>query len=204
MGCVGKTVEQINGDYSGLDARVTVVEADILTVGFTTGDIKPIMGVLETGWIEASEAKTIGDTSSSADYAGATYKDLYDVLWDLAEETDNVFIISVAKGADSDADWAAGKTIAINVVDFLRYENTATPGRKFADQMQGHKHSSSQNVYSYNGVGGQDISAGTHALPASELSTILNGIVTDGTNGTPRTGDETFPKHSKFKGQIKL
>jgi hypothetical protein len=68
---------------------------------------------------------------------------------------------------------------------------TRAPGNTQADALQGHSHSSGQ----YFAIGGTSDRAIPAAGSGAYLPSALGGIANDGTNGTPRTANETRPKN---------
>lgn len=204
MGCIGKTVEEINGDYTGLEARVTIVEGEVQANIFSPGMIIPWnKRTAPTGWIMATESYDIGDTGSGADYEGSSYKDLWDEIWDNATDTgDDAYTLSAAKGADADADWSAGKKITIDLSKgYIKPDkcDVRAVGNYQEDAFQGHKHV----VSTGSGTPGAQYSL-TGPTLITTSNTIVGTPITDGTNGTPRTASETRPKNISFPMIIKL
>ena len=69
-------------------------------------------------------------------------------------------------------------------------QSSRAVGSAQADALQGHKHASSTSVAVQNGAGLH--AAGSHGIWRS-LQDFMTGLVTDGTNGTPRVANETRP-----------
>lgn len=155
------------------------------------GEIKYLpQNVAPNGFIPANGI-TIGN--SGATYTGAQYLALYKVLWSIATTTStDPYYISSAKGSSADADWAANKTIKIDESGlFTRaYKSGVTNGvgQKQDDAFQGHQHT--QRWPNYTGGRAAYNSDGPGVDPGYGATI---GIVTDGTNGTPRIASETRP-----------
>jgi microcystin-dependent protein len=66
---------------------------------------------------------------------------------------------------------------------------SGTLGTKQGDAMQGHRHSPT----SFNSVGSGGNIPNTGSFMYSAASNVIGDPITDGTNGTPRTGSETRP-----------
>lgn len=94
---------------------------------------------------------SIGALTSSADYKGNNYLELYRVLWEKPETVStsgNIYTISAAKGATYLADWSANKTISVNYTGnelptdsettaYIRYAEPLIQARLSADNIEG-------------------------------------------------------------------
>lgn len=144
---------------------------------------------------------TIGRTGAT--YNGTEYLALYQTLWAQAGTTTtatDVYSISAAKGASAIADWEANKTIRINFTGnevFIRAKGSARNlGSYQADAFQGHVHT----YTSPTGTGtGQLLNGNGYPRNSSNTS----APVTDGTNGDPRTANETRPKNVALNAYIR-
>lgn len=150
------------------------------------------------GFISALN-KSIGQTGSGATYTGQTYFTLYEHLWSIAGLTTtagDVYRISSAKGASALADFAANKTITVDYetnAPFIRGKASAAGvGAYTADQFQGHRHQIEQASSTVNGGDGY---IGTSSTGAAGIRSGIGASTSDGTNGTPRIGNETRPKN---------
>lgn len=190
------------------------LEALKLSTGFQTGFILPYhKRTAPTGWLLGTEGYDIGDTGSGADYTGDEYKNLYLEYWTPATTTGNdAFTISSAKGASAEADWNAGKTITIDLSKgYIKPDkcDVRAVGQYQADAFQGHWHE--QYFYSAvidstsGGTADQLLKAnGSGNNIKNTAGDVVRNPITDGTNGTPRTGSETRPKNLSFPMIIKL
>jgi len=205
-------VSEVVSKVNDLEIAVNALDDDILELEKGTakvGDIKALWGIIaDEGWIEAI-GNNICKIDAGGDY-GDEVKALYLHLWALLAAVgtadDWFYIEGLTKGASALADWDAEVKININCVDFLRYANESAPGKKYIDTMQGHKHPAHDGepypIYGYGGTTPVLAAAGEGVTALQNIKT--NTPVSDGTNGTPRTGSETVPKHARVKAQIKL
>jgi len=210
MGAVGgknqNDVSAVITRVDDLELSVNALDEDILEIEkatFKTGDIKPLWGVVpDLGWIAALD-NHICKTDQGGDY-GDEVKALYLHLWALLAATgsaDNWFYIDgLTKGVSALADWEADVKLYLNVKDFTRYADESEPGKWYTDTFQGHYHEAQKwNAGTYDDV------IGNGNDPTGEYAdNLIRAAVTDGINGTPRTGSETQPKHARVKPQIKL
>lgn len=199
--------------YAGKAGKILRVNSVESGVEFTD-----LVSALPTGWplypwfsntppsgFAITNGKTIGNTGT--DYAGNTYYSLYNFLWDNCTATSGcVYQISSAKGATALADWNANKTILMDtrgltprISGVSSLFQTAKTGTYFSgvvvgmeqdDMMQGHFHRLPSAT-----IGGAFTVIPTTASSDAtyNFTTVVptNGPQTDGTNGTPRTGEET-------------
>lgn len=82
---------------------------------FKTGDILySLSNAGKAGWIRLEDNVTLGGELSGAVYRGATYKNLYTLMW---ERTDTVCYTMTGdpaeKGVSADADWSANKRLTL-------------------------------------------------------------------------------------------
>ena len=159
----------------------------------------------KNGFISA-QGSIIGNTSGT--HQGSTYYNLYKYAWTYAVTTaGEPFVISSAKGASYDADWAAGKTIKIDYSGlFPRVSggNAGDVGAKQMDAFQGHYHSTSATYPS--NFHAEPTTIGGSGHWAFDSAYVLNGTLgptTDGTSGTPRTASETRPINSALYAYIR-
>lgn len=155
-----------------------------------------------SGWL-LCDNKTVGDSSSGADYTGDTYRDLYDAIqatWGGTYNWSNHDKINLPdmrgifpKGAGT-TDRTLGKDASGNFY-------AGTLGTYLTDKMQGHKHQAATQ------------SAGAILYPGSAYAQVHNSAYTafdtgnpktDGTNGTPRTGHTTEPQSAGINFIIKI
>jgi hypothetical protein len=61
-------------------------------------------------WV-AEDGKTLGNSSSTADYQGDQYKPLFVFMWDNFADTEAP--VTGGRGLDADSDWTANKKIAV-------------------------------------------------------------------------------------------
>lgn len=82
-----------------------------LALGPITGDVIMYSGTTRNGWVPIDGTTTIGNASSGADYAGDHLEGLFKLFWSTISSSD--ITISGGKGASSQADWDANKTITM-------------------------------------------------------------------------------------------
>jgi hypothetical protein len=172
-----------------------------------------------TGFVLCAK-QTIGN--AGADLNGSTYYNLYAHIWDLMNR--GVIAsgyLNAAKGASALADYNAGKFIYLpdSRGIFIRGAGTSTTmananGTAFTgslgthqnDKIQGHKH----QLQSLDGIAtvtaggylaGYNTGGSGAQLGSRSGSSFLP--ITDGTNGTPRTGLETNPANLALTAMIK-
>jgi hypothetical protein len=131
---------------------------------------------------------------ASATYVGSDYFNLYSTLWNLAVTTaGQPYYISAVKGATALADWDAGKTITIDESGLFtrafKSGITNGVGQKQDDAFQGHRHNNNSGSSQRIGIQG---SAYWYVLNGGS-SQFVTDPISDGTNGTPRTSNETRP-----------
>lgn len=185
------------------------IDTDVAVVAglFPSGMISQFAGTSDpTGWL-ICDGDTLGNASSGATHASDSYQALFDV-------------VKSGWGNAGTEVFANGDTV--NIPDlrgaFLRGtgshgSETMADGNAFAgpaigssenDQSQGHKHDVGTDIY-IPGTTGYDPNwvehSGSSLGAASERST---GPVSDGTNGTPRSGDETRPFNYGINYIIKI
>lgn len=200
-------------------ASLTLAQLSTLLGAITTGAGLVPVGTIQnyvgaaapTGWIlaTASTPESIGSAASSATLKGTAYTALYTVLWDTATTDDTgAHKISSAKGASAADDFAANKIITINYKGaFLRAIGTSTGftettltaaglGLRQDDMVQGHLHSPLSTATSiFSGGTGLDFTLTGGAGSTARNSASTGTPLTDGINGTPRTGKESRPKN---------
>lgn len=153
------------------------------------GELKFLpQNIAPQGFIPAL-GSSIGKTAGT--YQGDAYYDLYKVLWTQSSVTaGEPYVISSAKGADAATDWAANKTITIDVsglvVRAYKSGTTAAVGAKQSDAFQGHVHSFASGSTVPN-------AATTYVVTSNSPNATgaVGSPISDGTNGTPRTSSET-------------
>jgi len=155
------------------------------------------------GWL-AANGNTIGNASSNATHAAATYEALFTVLWDNWTNTALPILTSggaaSTRGADAATDFAANKRLPLpdlrgifvrgsgsQAISGITY--TKTFAAKETDAFQGHRHSVTHNAATASGSNG----AGASPLLISLATITIGDPTTDTTNGTPRTASETRP-----------
>ena len=155
------------------------------------GELKFLpQNIAPQGFIPAL-GSSIGKTAGT--YQGDAYYDLYKVLWTQSSVTaGEPYVISSAKGADAATDWAANKTITIDVsglvVRAYKSGTTGAVGAKQLDAFQGHEHR-----IGYYSTAGSRTDSFVQANDITNWSTNTNlqsGYNDDG-SGTPRTASET-------------
>lgn len=147
--------------------------------------------------------KSFGKTG--ADYSGDSYRKLYEYMWSLpainvsTTASKGYRLNAASKGANWLADWDAGNVIFVDLSgEHLRIDG-ALAGSHVADAMQGHKHyewedGGNRGAYYYPSVGGNPSGMITVAGNQFIYKQFTGTPYTDGTNGTPRTADETRVK----------
>ena len=165
------------------------------------GELKYLLNpTAPQGFIPAQGSILANTATGSATHIGNAYYPLYEHLWTYSATTTagNPYVISNAKGASASADWAAGKTIKIDVSGlFTRASggNAGIVGTKQSDAFQGHYHKhntvSSVALSNLNGtyMQARDVNNGLATYSDGQIG----DPVTDGPNGTPRTASETRP-----------
>ena len=146
----------------------------------------------KNGFISA-QGSIIGNTSGT--HQGSTYYNLYKYAWTYAVTTaGEPFVISSAKGASYDADWAAGKTIKIDYSGlFPRASggNAGAVGAKQMDAFQDHNH-----TYSFVGGSGGTLDVGSGAAYPRQVA--ATGLASSG-----RTATETRSINSALYAYIR-
>jgi hypothetical protein len=139
-----------------------------------------------------AEGDTIGNTGSGATYAGPAYEDLFLKLKAQAGAWGNT-------GSES---WGGGDTILLPNTQAVvlkgvgsqdingRTKTGPALGVAEEDQTQGHWHLFQQGNININFVNNSVAGTGVSGVTSSETSPVESPI-TDGTNGTPRTGTTT-------------
>ena len=168
------------------------------------------------GFSPAGTIITFGGTTAPTGYLACEgqvliqtdYPDLFTAIggtWNTGGETGIQFRLPDLRGAFLRGTGSHGTSNMANGSDFAgpnvgSFEN---------DQFQGHYHNvqfkDDNNHFSPSGV--QDSSGATqryHEGSASSSSLQAQASITDGTNGTPRTGDETRPFNAGILYCIKL
>lgn len=138
--------------------------------------------------------KSFGKTG--ADYSGDSYKKLYEYMWALPMLNVSVSarkgyrLNNATKGATALADWDAGKLIFVDLDDEHIRISATKAGSHVDDAMQGHKHQS--GLYGPRPANGtvNEFATTSSSYPAATTG----NPISDGTNGTPRTADETRVK----------
>ena len=164
------------------------------------------------GWLKAN-GQTIGSASSGAtSRANADTINLFTLLWDNVANTEAPIQDSTGaastRGASAAADFAANKRFPLpdERGEFSRGWDDGRGidvGRallsKKLDQMQGHLHSGSYNSFNDRAGG----AGGTPNLRSDGATQNTGAAVSDGTNGTPRVGTETYPRNTAWLVCIK-
>jgi hypothetical protein len=190
------TANMVDGNVT-LAKLVTAVQNALVPAGAVQAFAR---STAPAGWL-AANGNTIGNASSNATHAAATYEALFAVLWDNWTNTDLPILTSggaaSTRGADAATDFAANKRLPLPNLNgiFIRGSGSQaisgiTYNKTFAakegDALQGHSHTISGHLLA--GVG---VIAGGAAL--SYVQATASGPITDGTNGTPRVASETRP-----------
>jgi hypothetical protein len=68
----------------------------------------------QPGWLRLDSSFVMGSPAASQGYRGYVYKDLYTYLWN--NFPDSAFPVSGGRGASSEDDWNAGKTIQLPLI----------------------------------------------------------------------------------------
>lgn len=104
----------INTTLDSIDSQVKAVADTVPTL--PTGAVWDfLMAAAPSGWL-ALDGTTIGDASSSAAHASATYQALFSVLWALSATASPILTSGGAgstRGASAAADWAAHKRLTL-------------------------------------------------------------------------------------------
>lgn len=159
-----------------------------------------------SGWVRLNGG-TIGSASSGAtERANADTQALFELLWGEYANTelaiqDNTGAAST-RGASATADFAANKRLpledwATNAAFPRAWDGSRTFGTYQADAMQGHRHTISTGANSSMTTGFMQGNNGVSSPNSGDP-------ITDGTNGTPRTANETRPKNRTALFCIKL
>jgi len=155
------------------------------------GEVKFYVGSSAPNNALLCDGSTIGNTNSTATYKGAEYETLFNLLksgWGNAG-TENFASGNNVKLPDLRGMFlrGAGSHSSLTMANGNPFAGP-TLGSSENDQMQGHFHRT------YYGSGGTYIRIDDGGNPGSSVTD--GGVrepVSDGTNGTPRTGDETRP-----------
>lgn len=171
-----------------------------------------------SGWVNAN-GLTIGSAASGAtSRANADTQALFTLLWTDWSDTwlpiyDSAGVLST-RGASAAADFAADKRMTVPNFEgiFARGINSQTisghsydgsvMGTTFQDQFQGHFHDPTTALRDSTARYPTD-TGGTFAFGRSDLQGI-GAPISDGTNGTPRTGSETRPVSKSINFIMKL
>jgi len=138
------------------------------------------------GWL-AANGDTIGNASSNATHAAATYEALFTVLWDNWTNTDLPILTSggaaSTRGADAATDFAANKRLPLPNLNgiFIRGAGSAqtiggnsysgTFAAKQQDELKSHTHT----VFARGSDGGTNFAAGGFAAGGQTLTTSQTG-----------------------------
>jgi hypothetical protein len=188
IGSVNIAIEENNTLLSMLDSAIN--GADNALIGTI---IQSPRYFAPRGYIPAM-GHSIGKATGS--YTGDTMFGLYEVVWETCQPSNSIFTISSAKGSSALLDWNGGKTITLDFSGrFIRTVggNAAGPAQRQDDAFQGHQHT--QKWPNYSGGRASYRSDGPPVDPGFGTTT---AIVTDGTNGTPRTASETRPVNTSM------
>lgn len=180
-GKLGKKLDKSGGDITGDLCVSGSVEAGSLTVNGTglddllsqlipVGSLFPFAGSsAPSSYFLLCDGSAISRTTYSSLFAaiGTTYGSGDGSTTFNLPDTRGLFL----RGAGS------------QTISGIAYSGTL--GTKQGDQMQGHRHSQSPAE----GTGG----SGTSGVGSSYVGNATGNPVSDGTNGTPRTGSETRP-----------
>lgn len=196
---------QIRANWAALVATLgtAAVGTDLIeNLVYDVGDIKQRMSATVTKgkWL-LMDGKTIGNAASGGSArANADTVTLFTLLWNNLADADAA--VSGGRGANAAADYAANKTIVIpdarglalagagtngTIVAANASAITRTLGHKENDMLQGHRHHVIQGLLGLDGVTRRIPNPGQ---PDNADNCVLE-MITDGTNGTPRTGAET-------------
>ena len=172
-----------------------------------------------SGWLYV-DGSTIGSASSGADYADAQYETLFGVLWGQLDNTALPILDSggspSTRGASAAADFAADKRLPLPNMEALvprgigtqtvnaRTKTGPTIGLPQEDAFQGHRFFSGAgmtstgagraSIYGHTTSGAPGSATGIAESAASPTATnqpLTSLPQSDGSNGTPRTTDET-------------
>jgi hypothetical protein len=192
-----KTLTLPDGNVT-LAKLVTAVQNALVPVGAVQAFAR---STAPAGWL-AANGDSIGNASSNATHAAATYGALFTVLWDNWSNTDLPILTSggaaSTRGADAATDFAANKRLPLpdlrgifvrgsgsQTISGITYNKTFAA--KEGDTFQGHIHSQEPSA----GLGGLGFNNGAGAIAYNGTQT--GNPISDGGNGTPRTGTETRP-----------
>ena len=166
-------------------------------MGMGPGSIKAAdRATAEPGWL-LLDNKTIGDASSGADYAGDAYRELYEYINDGTYVWTNHTTITLI---DSRGVFlkGAGTTNRAAGIDASGNAYAGTFRAYAQDKMQGHYHhmagTASQDGMSSNGTWTDFFMRDGYNNGTYSDDDDCRNPVTDGTNGTPRTGHTTEPQ----------
>jgi microcystin-dependent protein len=175
-----------------LDAASAFAAADLLLVS-QSGTSRKLSGALlqqllfPAGTILPFGASTAPDGFLACDgtaVSRTTYADLFDVIGETWGVGDGSTTFNVPNLAG--AFLRGTGTGTINARDKVG----PSVGAYQEDQMQGHRHSTSNNVVNAAGGGNGDFAPASSGI---QISSEAWSVVSDGTNGDPRTGTETRP-----------
>jgi len=192
-------------DFATTDAVNAAIAAAVAGIVTTPpGQIAPFaLASAPTGWLKANGGTIGSATSGGTLRANADVSALFTALWTDFSNTilpiqDSAGAAST-RGASAAADFAANKRMPVFDLrgEFIRglddgrgIDAARVEGSLQLDQMQGHYHSNTV----YGGSGGATSTTGGNGTAANTVSNVTAPI-TDGTNGTPRTGTETRPRN---------
>jgi len=162
----------------------------------------PLNGEYIPNLNNVSKNKTVDVTNASTTVTMATTKDIVAgaTIINTTYFTTGTKIISIDSDTTVTVDQAAlgtasgvAATVGGNGPVFLG--GSSATGIWNPDQMQGHHHDFwvSRTLTGPNGGGSDQLNVASTAL--NIFNDRIRDAKTDGTNGTPRTGDETLPKH---------
>lgn len=203
---------QVNGtDVVSLTTSSVTFNSTTVTFNGQVYGIQPtgmfanfMLPAAPAGWI-AGDGTTIGNVGSGATRANADTLPLFTAWWAYTDA--QLPILTSAGGASTRgvsaaADWAALKRLTVFDIRDRVARSAGTlqvNGNPLEDQMQGHIHAlftqvtASSTGGTVNGVNSTGSNVANTGVPVS-----------DGTNGTPRTGTETRVKSLGMLGCFKL
>lgn len=200
---------------NGTAGQVLTSNGTTLAPSWATPGVTPVGGQIEylgstapAGWL-IPNGDSIGNAASGGTArANADTSTLFALLWNDHSNTQLPIQDSAgapdSRGASAAADFAANKRMPLPNLSGLFVKSAGTQsiggvsysgtfGDKNQDKFQGHYHDPT-NALRDGGARYPTDSGGVYAFGRSDLQGV-NGPITDGSNGTPRTGTVTEPAH---------
>jgi microcystin-dependent protein len=155
--------------------------------GFSAGDITLEAGAVQTGTIAPFGGTTPPSGYLLCDgtaYNRTTYSDLFNVIGTTFGVGDGSTTFNVP-------DLRSAVPVGAGTSTQFTQNETKVAGTAYDDKMQGHWH---ELVVEFSVVSGQVYSEGSASTNDATLTQAVQNPITDGVNGTPRTGDSTHGK----------